>query len=53
MVGSPVNVFEKDLGHLFTCSKRYTLFKVPRDEYIPILTKNGSYSLREACKKLI
>lgn len=53
MVGSPVFVFEKEMGHLFTCSSKYNLLKVPREEYIPVLTKSGSYSMQEGCKKLI
>lgn len=47
-----VFVFEKDIGHLFTCSRNYHLLKVNNSEFIPILTKTAEYSLKEACKKL-
>ena len=52
-VNHPVIVFEKDLGHLFTCTQKHHLLKVPRSQYLPILNRNGSYSMKQACKLFI
>lgn len=49
-MNQPVMKFEKDLGYLFTCTKQNALLKVHRNEYIPILERSGTYSMREACK---
>ena len=49
-VNQPIIVFEKNLGHLFTCSNKYQLLKVPREEFVPILNRTGSYSTKQACK---
>ena len=50
MINERCYVFEKDIKDLVTCGKDVLVVNVDRSEFIPIITQNAEYSVKEACE---